>query len=145
MLEREAEVIEREVLDHNPTIVFGPLSASLSELYKKGYAIRAICYKVGTKSPWYEKIHLVKGREKWLLGRVPRSWFLENQRGTSSSLASFVKDGVQVIHKSSFETYAPLEALGMLYPKRSQKKVSMIGNMTIKEFVREELMTQIRV
>lgn len=139
----EAVVKQNKVEIYDPLIVFGPLSARLSHFFSLGYELRSVCYKVSTKTRWLEKIHLVKGREKWLLGRVPRSWFA-SQNGLT--LADHVKEGVQVIYKGSQDFYDPLDQLLLQYPRKYKKsKDMMVGNRTLKEVVKEELKTLMRV
>lgn len=139
----EAVVKQNKVEACDPLIVFGPLSARLSHLFTLGYELRSVCYKVSTRTKWSEKIHLVKGREKWLLGRVPRRWFA-NQEGLT--LADHIKDGVQVIYKGSQDAYEPLDQLLLQYPRtRKKPQHVMVGNRTLKEVVKDELKTLMRV
>lgn len=131
--DRDAWVTQRILTPEsaNPTLFFGPVSTTLKDLFEQGYHLRAICYKVGRRTQYSEKLHLVKGREKWLVGRVPRSWF-EDTKGLL--LCDFIKNNKQMFGSVSYDTRDPLEQLMLAYPKR--KKQVMMGNQTVKEFVR---------
>ena len=131
--DRDAWVTQRILTPEsaNPTLFFGPVSITIKELFEKGYHLRAICYKVGRRPNYYEKLHLVKNNEKWLVGKVPRSWF-ENSKGLL--LVDFIKNNQQMFNKVSADIRDPLQQLMLAYPKR--KKSVMMGNQTLKEFVR---------
>lgn len=115
----------------NPTLLFGPVSATLRELFDKGYHLRAICYNIGRRTQHSEKLHLVRDNERWLVGKVPRSWF-EDTKGLL--LSDFIKNNQQMFNKVSADIRDPFEQLTLAYPKR--KKSVMMGNQTLKEFVR---------
>lgn len=131
--DRDAWVTQRILTPEstNPTLFFGPVSITLKELFEKGYHLRAVCYKVGKRPEYKEKLHLVKGNEKWLVGRVPRSWFGDNK---GLLLSDFIKNNQQMFNKVSADIRDPFEQLTLAYPKR--KKSVMMGNQTLKEFVR---------
>lgn len=131
-------VWENTIKGVDPLIVFGPLSARLSHFFEQGYSLRAISYKPGDRK-WSEKIHLIKDREKWLVGRVPRHWFTTPQ---GLSLADYVKDGVQVIFKGSYEFRDSLDLLVQRYPRKVVKKAKpapMVGNRLLRELLVESV------
>lgn len=123
-------------VDANPTLFFGPLSTTLSDMFARGYHLRAICYKVGRRHQYSEKVHLVKGREKWLVGSVPRSWFSAPK---DLLLSDMIRDGKQLFNKASYDVRDPLEQLLLAYPTKRKKTPVMVGNMTLREYVREVL------
>lgn len=107
-----------------------------ANFFFQGYSLRAISYKPGDHR-WSEKIHMIKGHEKWLVGRVPRHWFTTPQ---GLDLSDHIKNGVQVIYKGSVDERDPLDQLMQRYPKKAKKPVMpLVGNRTLREVVVDQL------
>lgn len=121
--------------DSDPILTFGPLSCSLSELFSQGFFLRAICYNYKRRIQYSEKVHLVRGQEKYLVGKVPRSWFGDPK---GQSLSTFVTN-TNYLQKHSVDYRDPLEQLLLEFPVKRVKKDAnkiLVGNQTLKEYVR---------
>lgn len=115
----------------DPVIYFGPLKAKLSELFFMGFNLRATGY---VKRAAYTscKIHLIRGKEKYLVGKLG----LGNlTKPTPDLLQMVIKDGAQMLGKASEEQRGPFEQLERKYPPIKRKKVVMMGNQTLQQFV----------
>ena len=118
------------VEDADPIIHFGPLTAKLSELFSLGFSLQA--------SGWAKKIHnysckvhLIRGNEKYLVGKIPVASVLY----TNPNLQSVIKNGQQMMGKMSENSYSPFEQLNHKYPPIRKERKVMVGNQTVREFV----------
>lgn len=115
----------------DPVIYFGPLRAKLSELFFMGFNLRATGY---IKRAAYTtcKIHLIRGKEKYLVGKMGLHHLLS---ATPDTLQTVIRDGAQMLGKVSEEQRGPFEQLERKYPPIKRKKDIMIGNQTLRQFV----------
>lgn len=122
------------VVGSDPVIYFGPLKAKLSELFFMGFTLQATGW-VGRGAFTGCKVHLVRGREKYLVGKISRCAI--TSAGDNMRLQCVIRDGAQMLGKASTDHYDPFQQLAHKYPPVKRKRVVMMGNKTLEEFVRD--------
>jgi hypothetical protein len=124
------KVNQYTVLGNDPVIHFGPLKAHLSELFFMGFTLQATGW-VKKHQGYSCKVHLIRGREKYLVGKISSHLVIK----PNTSLQSVIKEGQQMLGKMSEDQYDPFEQLERKYPPITRKKCLMVGNQTLQQYV----------
>jgi hypothetical protein len=69
--------------------------------------------------------------EKWLVGKI----YLSDLLRTNFPLQHYVKGG-QMIKNASQDWRSPLDQVMLQYPTKKKRPVIMMGNQTLKEYVK---------
>lgn len=133
--------------DANPVIRFGPLSTSLSKLFEDGFVLAVYGWERSRLSEKYIRRNIYLTRElqvqteRYKVARVFHGEIMK-----ADTLSDFVRNDIQLIKRGaapsnrlpcpSNDNPDPWEMIMEKYP---QKPVTMIGNMTIHEAVRQSL------
>lgn len=136
---REDIIIRTQFPDKNPTLLFGPCSTTLFNLYNEGYEleIRFSVYKaranIGRRPLW-----LVKDNVRYTLGKFRYQNITPFDTPNLVDLSQFVKDNTQCLAPIITSPVVNLfDKLKEMYPV-SQKEL-MVGNQTSSEYIRTQL------
>lgn len=123
----------------DPVIQWGPLSAPLSQLLNCGWELRAAGSVWSDKHGAKAKVGLSRKGEWWGLGAIRHSELYEGFALSDAIKACHLKrPTVQTFEVARNTTEEAFQTLLETYPRR--KRTPMMGNMTLKEWVKKELL-----
>lgn len=121
---------QSEPSDHEVTLQFGPLSATMRQLFGMGYTIICQGRRVSQYSPKQHRFYLRGPSGVYRLGSIS-----QHHLDTAKSFLPFIKKFQPMPVTANGRLSDPLEILQAKYPKPMKAPPSM-GNQTLAEFIR---------
>lgn len=125
--------------NHDKVLMFGPLSATLGELFDDGWFLSTNPYRLRYRTyPHKVKFYLTKDKIRYTLGNVRLNQYTKSN---PPILSDFVKDRqqCQYICSSNPVDVNYWNVLTAKYPTTKRKFDMMVGNETLKEYLISEL------
>lgn len=117
----------------NKIVYFGPMKTSLEELFCMGFYLQVTGWVKHCQGSRGCKIHLMRGREKYLVGKAGQHMLFPP---ISTPLQSVIRHDAQLIGQASTDHSTPFEQLSHKYPPILKEKTEpMMGNMTLRCWV----------
>ncbi len=149
--------IKQNTIKLDKQIWFGPLDISLKELcHKKGFKlefygnIKDLQIKIRLNREGFNLEKLVQNHnhQSYILGKLPFNFFSAKVKIDNTDLCDYIRDDIQLFKNGGAINYIlrdkltfsnPFDILKEKYPK-PEKRLKMIGNMSVKEYVETNLL-----